>query len=65
LPAASERWPSLTTIHQPVKEMGERSAQALLTAIESHTLPAGRNVMKVSLMVRNSTAPPSPGTTAG
>jgi DNA-binding LacI/PurR family transcriptional regulator len=57
--AAAEMFPPLTTIHQPVCEMGEEAAKILLNAITKDKLPAGQKVLDVSLIVRESTAPPS------
>ena len=56
LPATQEHFPPLTTVHQPVSEMGERGARILLEAMEEGTMPTGRIVMDVSLVVRESTA---------
>jgi DNA-binding LacI/PurR family transcriptional regulator len=56
LPTAAEHFPSLTTVHQPVREMGKRSAELLLKSLEDETLPTGQTVMEVSLVVRQSTA---------
>jgi len=57
LPEASERYPSLTTVHQPVREMGKKSAKLLLTALAENKLPKGHTKMPVSLVVRESTGP--------
>ncbi len=55
LPTAAERCPSLTTIHQPVSEMGRRGAQILLKSLQSGITPTGKTVMDVSLVIRDST----------
>ena len=57
-PSSSQYFPALTTVRQPVSEMGERAAQILLTAITDNKLPAESAVMDVSLILRESTAPP-------
>ena len=57
LPTAVERSPSLTTVHQPVVEMGERSAKHLLDALAESEFPEGHINLPVSLIVRKSTAP--------
>jgi LacI family transcriptional regulator len=57
LPTAAERHPSLTTVRQPVAEMGEQSAQHLLAALAENELPEGHIRMPVALVVRNSTGP--------
>jgi len=58
LRSAADRHPSLTTVHQPVIEMGELSARTLLESINNNGIPSGQTVMEVSLAVRESTAPP-------
>lgn len=57
--SAAEMFPPLTTVHQPVSEMGEEAARILLDAITRDTLPTGQKVLDVSLIVRESTAPPA------
>lgn len=59
LTAAADRFPSVTTVHQPVSEMGERGARMLVEAIGRRQVPSGHTVMDVSLVVRESTAPPA------
>lgn len=61
LPTATDRCPSLTTVHQPVCEMGEIGAKLLLDAVMRNVLPTGQTTLKVSLMVRESTRPPLTG----
>ena len=56
------RWvsPALTTVRQPLAEMGRTAAAMLLTMIESRE-PSGRQVeLATELVVRSSTAPPTP-----
>ena len=55
LPTAVEHFPALTTIHQPVREMGVMAAEMLLNAIPSGKLPAKRITLDVRLIVRDST----------
>ncbi|MBC8126295.1 MAG: LacI family DNA-binding transcriptional regulator [Gloeobacteraceae cyanobacterium ES-bin-144] len=57
--AAADMFPPLTTVHQPVSEMGEHAAQILLDAITDNKLPVGQKALDVSLIVRESTAPPA------
>jgi LacI family transcriptional regulator len=56
LPTASERCPSLTTIHQPICEMAQMGASLLQDALKAGLIPSGQTQMKVSLVVRESTA---------
>ena len=58
LPTATERFPALTTVHQPVKEMGERGAKILIDALCAGTVPQGHERLEVTLVVRGSSAPP-------
>jgi LacI family transcriptional regulator len=54
------RWvsPPLTTIRQPLAEMGRTAAEMLLTMIDRRE-PFGRQVeLATELIVRSSTAPP-------
>jgi DNA-binding LacI/PurR family transcriptional regulator len=57
--AAADMFPPLTTVHQPVREMGEHAARILLGSITADTLPEGQTILDVSLIVRESTAPPA------
>lgn len=57
------RWvsPPLTTVRQPLVEMGRTAAEMLLTMIDGRE-PHGRQVeLATELVVRSSTAPPPPG----
>ena len=56
LPTASDRFPSLTTIRQPVFEMGQVGARLLHEAILAGTVPTGQLALDVRLVVRESTA---------
>lgn len=58
LPTATDRFPSLTTVHQPVREMGVLGAENLLKAIQSESVPKGRTTLDVNLVIRQSTRPP-------
>jgi len=60
LPSATDRFPSLTTIHQPVCEMGEVGAKILLDAIQRGNIPSGQTTLDVSLVLRESTRPLQP-----
>jgi len=53
--SASYHVPSLTTIRQPLKEMGSRAAAALLRRLAHETLPLLMTV-EPELIVRESTA---------
>jgi LacI family transcriptional regulator len=62
IPSARTNNPSLTTVRQPLRSMGEMAANALLTYIEPHFEPQTRREMPATLIVkpdfvvRNSTA---------
>ncbi len=49
--------PALTTIHQPLHEMGQQAVQMLLTYIEDPERPFEYRELATSLTVRNSCAP--------
>ncbi|HEY0247084.1 MAG TPA: LacI family DNA-binding transcriptional regulator [Gryllotalpicola sp.] len=56
------RWagPPLTTVRQPLAEMGEQAALLALEAHEERAIRAARVDLATSLVVRESTAPPAP-----
>lgn len=56
------RWlpPPLTTVRQPLAEMGVMAAEMLTRLIEGHALPSRRVELATELVVRDSTAPPGP-----
>jgi LacI family transcriptional regulator len=55
------RWssPPLTTVRQPLAEMGRVAAEMLVTLIEGLPLPSKSLELATELVVRGSTAPPS------
>jgi LacI family transcriptional regulator len=62
---ASYTLPELTTVAQPVLEMGEQAVQRLLERIRNPALEARRTVLPTRLVIRSSTARPSPTANAG
>jgi DNA-binding LacI/PurR family transcriptional regulator len=59
--AARIAYPQLTTVRQPLREMGERAACELIESISEGAPNEGQIVMLPNLVVRNSTAPVSHG----
>jgi LacI family transcriptional regulator len=59
-PLAEMTSPALTTVRQPVQEMGDRAVSLLLARLGAspETGAGGRHVLPTSLVVRESTAPP-------
>ncbi|GGA39788.1 LacI family DNA-binding transcriptional regulator [Dyella nitratireducens] len=55
---ATQVWPPLTTIHQPVREMGRRATQELLLRVLNKGEPRMVEV-DYNMCIRASTAPPS------
>ncbi len=53
--------PPLTTVRVPAREMGQRSAEALLEAIREGSLVAAHYVLDTDIIIRRSTAPPARG----
>jgi LacI family transcriptional regulator len=58
LPIASYTIPPLTTVAQPIMQMGETAAEVLLRHIENADLAPERVVLPTHLVVRATTAPP-------
>ncbi len=61
VPLASFICPPLTTVAQPVYDMGALAARLLLERIENPTAPPTRHMLDVQLVVRRSTAAPAGG----
>jgi LacI family transcriptional regulator len=58
LPQATQSFPSLTTVRQPLHDMGQIAVRVLMPAIEGSTPVTQRVQMPTSLIVRGTTAPP-------
>jgi LacI family transcriptional regulator len=58
IPLAAHTEPALTTVHQPLREMGEAAARMLLSYFEGSPSPENRRVIPTSLIVRGSTETP-------
>lgn len=58
IPRAAQTFPSLTTVRQPLHEMGQAGARALLSLIEGRALAAEGIRLPTTLVVRDSSAPP-------
>ncbi len=57
IPLASYTDPGLTTVRQPLREMGELATQMLLSSFEGVPLEESRQVIEASLIVRGSSVP--------
>jgi len=55
IPQAAHSQPALTTVHQPLREMGEAAARTLLAHFEGTPLPNRPTVIPASFTVRGST----------
>ena len=60
LPQAAQRYPGLTTVRQPLHDMGQRAARALITLIEGQPLLTDHVQLPTELVIRGTTAPPRP-----
>jgi LacI family transcriptional regulator len=49
--------PPLTTVHQPMRQMGQAAAQMLMGYFAGQPLPEEPKVLPTTLIVRSSTAP--------
>ncbi|MFF3335374.1 LacI family DNA-binding transcriptional regulator [Streptomyces sp. NPDC002888] len=61
LPQAAQSFPGLTTVRQPLHDMGQKAARALLSVIDGQNLLMEHMEVGTELVVRNSTAPPPGG----
>lgn len=61
LPQAAQSFPGLTTVRQPLHDMGQMAARALLSLIDGQPLLMENMQLPTTLIVRNTTAPPSTG----
>ena len=59
LPIASYMLPPLTTVAQPLVEMGETAVELLLKSIENPDSPPNKAVLETKLVIRESTAEPA------
>ena len=59
IPFARYTVPSLTTIAQPVREIGQETVRLLLAIVRGHTQSAVSVILPHKLIVRESTAPPA------
>jgi LacI family transcriptional regulator len=57
VPLASYSDPALTTVHQPLREMGDAAARMLLAHFKGVPLPTAAAVLPTHLVVRDSTRP--------
>ena len=57
IPLAEQTWPSLTTIRQPLHEMGLAAARLLINRIRGQTRNEKNIVLKSELIIRSSTGP--------
>jgi LacI family transcriptional regulator len=55
IPTAAHTQPSLSTVHQPAREMGEAAARTLLAHFEGTPLPNRPTVIPASFVARGST----------
>jgi LacI family transcriptional regulator len=55
IPTAAHTQPPLSTVHQPLREMGEAAARTLLAHFEGTPLPARPTVIPTTFVTRGST----------
>ena len=58
LPQAAQTFPALTTVRQPLHEMGKLAARMLLSLVDGRPLLMQNMQMPTELIVRGTTAPP-------
>lgn len=54
VPLAGVTVPALSSVHQPLREMGEAAAQMLMSFVDGITVPESRRVIPTTLIVRES-----------
>ncbi|GAA2649340.1 LacI family DNA-binding transcriptional regulator [Paractinoplanes durhamensis] len=59
IPTAAHTQPPLSTVHQPLREMGEAAARTLLAHFEGTPLPNRPTVIPASFVTRGSTVAPT------
>jgi LacI family transcriptional regulator len=59
LPQAAQSFPGLTTVRQPLHDMGQIAARALLSLLSGQELLPDHMQLPTELIVRKSTAPPA------
>jgi LacI family transcriptional regulator len=64
IPEAAYMHPALTTVRQPLYDMGRLATRMLLQAIAAGELPSGRIVVDTELIIRQSCQPPRWGAVA-
>lgn len=57
IPYAQHTEPPLTTVHQPMRQMGQTAARLLMSYFDGKPLPEEPQVLPTTLIVRSSTAP--------
>lgn len=55
IPAASQSFPALTTIRQPMQAMGEAALDILVALLEDRPVPSAQRVFNTELVIRQST----------
>jgi DNA-binding LacI/PurR family transcriptional regulator len=55
---AAASHPALTTVRQPIRQVGGRAAELLLARINGNAAPGMKEVVPAKIVVRESTAPP-------
>jgi LacI family transcriptional regulator len=60
IPQASFVYPKLTTVRQPLEQMGQVAVKTLLGQIENHSHPPQRVALATQLIIRDSCRPYQP-----
>jgi len=63
IPESALSLPSLTTVQQPIRQMGHDAVEMLVRLIAGRELDESHLILDTSLVIRGSTAPPPPRTT--
>ncbi|MFW5709807.1 MAG: substrate-binding domain-containing protein, partial [Chloroflexota bacterium] len=58
IPQAELTHPALTTVHQPIRDMGRVAAEMLMAIISNPDTPTRKVVLETKLVIRASCSPP-------
>ena len=61
IPTARHLSPSLSSVHVPIAELGERATEILIAGLTNRRYPARHETLRTTLVIRGSCGPPGHG----